>query len=92
MTHYYCPDCQLVLHEHELDTATEYVCSEYFGAITVTPSIYMICGSCGCEVEECMPCDRCRSALPMRGSDNCNACDLIIEAEEKALLGIVRPL
>jgi len=90
--HYYCPECKLVLKEHELDTETEYVTSEYFGQIECTPMRYSVCGACHSDVEECCPCERCQSALPVFGENECSSCLIQIEQEEQAALSILRPM
>lgn len=52
MSRYYCPTCDLVLHEHETDVCRESVRSEHFGQMATTYECFRTCGACGDDVED----------------------------------------
>lgn len=88
----YCPECRLFLKPHETDTDREFVPSEFWGMNMTVEMRYEICGACGSDTEQRHPCVRCKSALPTEGYDECAACVLVIEEEEKAMVAILKPL
>lgn len=92
MNNFWCPECKLVLNDHEINTEKEYVTSEYFGQVATTESDYFVCCACGSDVYECVVCSKCKSSLPIKGGDDCLMCALVADAEFKEIVGILRPL
>jgi hypothetical protein len=73
---YWCYDCEAFC---EPETAIEYVTSEFWGSRETTRCEYPVCPTCGCDVQERVPCERCGDALPLSGHDYCGPCLIMTE-------------
>lgn len=89
MRTFYCRNCDLVLKPGEYRTKL-HLGERGVGLSILDRLVDDYCAACGHEVDEVVPCTRCKAALPMAGADECKACCAELDAEIEAMVNIAR--